>query len=557
MNPTEPIKKFNREAFKHAIGMIESSGGKYLTSKTSSAVGKYHFLWNLIKKNKSLKGYSMRQFVANPELQEKVMDMALDGKLEGYPNYIKYAKDLKKRYNSDLSEDKIAALTHFLGSGNVKKYLKNPSEFKVPGVNLTPEKYIEKYDRFAKEVLPPEEEKKNSFYTEESLSRFSDKRGVIDPEIYRQKIDNTQVLKTSVGPSVSVQDLMAPEIKNSLVDFNDLKYGGYTNTNEEGLVRFENGGTHKQNPLGGIPQGMGSNGKPNLVEEGETKWNDYIFSNSITLGGDIIGKRNKKTNVFKHGGPVDPPTNGKEDLIGPKVDSTLYLTKQNHPTMPYIKEQVSVPDVRNQFKNILSNEVDFKSMLNGLGSEAFEKRYNDPITRERMKAQTGLTDENIDNMIIKGLQAKKQIGGNLKGSKASYYDGVIKMSEEYKDNPAVETHERVHASNIDAAMGLPLMDVLGDAWKQEGRGFLKKHSPQTVRNLNQPHEAYGNFSEFREELGLKPGQQIDKKTLKRLVKKKGLEMYNFYRTFNEDNIIEALNTIALQGNDNPDNFLLS
>ena len=45
------------------------------------------------------------------------------------------------------------------------------------------------------------------------------------------------------------------------------------------LTYFGAGGTHEQNPLGGIPIGKDKNGTPNLVEEGEVKWNDYIFSN--------------------------------------------------------------------------------------------------------------------------------------------------------------------------------------------------------------------------------------------------------------------------------------
>ena len=40
---------FNAQAFKHAIGMIESSGGKHLSNSASSAAGKYHFLYNSIK----------------------------------------------------------------------------------------------------------------------------------------------------------------------------------------------------------------------------------------------------------------------------------------------------------------------------------------------------------------------------------------------------------------------------------------------------------------------------------------------------------------------------
>lgn len=47
------------------------------------------------------------------------------------------------------------------------------------------------------------------------------------------------------------------------------------------LTEFNAGGTHEQNPFGGIPQGIGANGNPNLVEEGETRNGDYVFSNRI------------------------------------------------------------------------------------------------------------------------------------------------------------------------------------------------------------------------------------------------------------------------------------
>jgi hypothetical protein len=65
---------------------------------------------------------------------------------------------------------------------------------------------------------------------------------------------------------------------------------------------FEGGGTHEQNSLGGIPQGMGSNGKPNLVEEGETKFEDYIFSNNINMDGTYSDKEGTKDGQYRKGG---------------------------------------------------------------------------------------------------------------------------------------------------------------------------------------------------------------------------------------------------------------
>ncbi len=49
---------------------------------------------------------------------------------------------------------------------------------------------------------------------------------------------------------------------------------GMNTMNEIPVTEFNAGGTHEQNSLGGIPQGMGTNGKVNLVEQGELKITD-------------------------------------------------------------------------------------------------------------------------------------------------------------------------------------------------------------------------------------------------------------------------------------------
>lgn len=48
------------------------------------------------------------------------------------------------------------------------------------------------------------------------------------------------------------------------------------------------GGTHEQNPYGGVQMGVDSQGTPNYVEEGEVRWKDYIFSNRIQISNDIL-----------------------------------------------------------------------------------------------------------------------------------------------------------------------------------------------------------------------------------------------------------------------------
>lgn len=73
---------------------------------------------------------------------------------------------------------------------------------------------------------------------------------------------------------------------------NDLEgsyfaFGGPLHTHgadwTNGITIIDNGGTHEQNPFEGVPMGVAPDGQPNLVEEGEVIFNDYVFSNRLRV----------------------------------------------------------------------------------------------------------------------------------------------------------------------------------------------------------------------------------------------------------------------------------
>ncbi len=96
------------------------------------------------------------------------------------------------------------------------------------------------------------------------------------------------------------------KIKIIKVPTNKFGWGGQVGTlNTHGgdfpmpgnFISINEGGTHEENPNEGVPFGYDQNGIPNLVEEGETVFNDYVFSKRLRvpkslrkkykLGGDI------------------------------------------------------------------------------------------------------------------------------------------------------------------------------------------------------------------------------------------------------------------------------
>ena len=327
--------KFNIKAYKHAISMIESSGGKFMEAGRgkngkllSSAAGKYHFLYKLIQKDPEMKGITKRQFMNNEKLQDRIMDKALNGNLAGFTYGTKYAEKLKSEYGSDHDVTSLTALIHFLGPGNARKYLKNPDTFVVPGtVNSTAGDYLKNFNKHF--------DKYNTDHPVDDTPQINNINipQVVAPTAPKQRVP-TQGIQGANPPSVSISQ--TPDTEFSY-DFNEFKQGGQMSPEGSELdgmsganklvTVFEGGGTHEQNSLGGIPQGTGTNGKPNLVEEGETKWNDYIFSNAYDMEGNYTGDDGKKSNVFKGGGELAGSSCGGPGQ--PPCDENYYETIRN------------------------------------------------------------------------------------------------------------------------------------------------------------------------------------------------------------------------------------
>lgn len=67
-----------------------------------------------------------------------------------------------------------------------------------------------------------------------------------------------------------------------------------------GVTVIGNGGVHEENPFEGVPMGIAPDGMPNLVEEGEVKFNDYIFSNRLFATKDLLSSHNLPTSYANH-----------------------------------------------------------------------------------------------------------------------------------------------------------------------------------------------------------------------------------------------------------------
>lgn len=80
-------------------------------------------------------------------------------------------------------------------------------------------------------------------------------------------------------------------------------FGGDLMTNgatwDNGFTYIGNGGSHESNPNEGVQVGIDPQGIPNLVEEGEVIWNDYVFSKRLKVPQSFRDKYK-----LKNGGPI-------------------------------------------------------------------------------------------------------------------------------------------------------------------------------------------------------------------------------------------------------------
>lgn len=221
-----------------------------------------------------------------------------------------FVLDIMKKGTGDASlldekaQDILALGDLRMGPANIKKFAKG--ELKDKDIYL--DNWWAGKDKKHRDSLSSKWDNEDSFFKNTKLYDNSEDVDILKDNMtgnYQEKDNYTYSKEGPTMPSENIKNMSfnsqmkAPEslemeksIENENIqkrDSLDLKeymnrkaQGGYLN---DKFNEFKGGGTHEQNPLGGIPQGTGSNGKPNTVEEDETSYDfpegKFIFSNRI------------------------------------------------------------------------------------------------------------------------------------------------------------------------------------------------------------------------------------------------------------------------------------
>lgn len=122
--------------------------------------------------------------------------------------------------------------------------------------------------------------------------------GWFNGDQYRKDLEGANASKDYLA-SVIPNTANKINIQNELnLKQNYASFGGNLNTAgadfTTGMKHINTGDTHENNPYEGVPMGVDPQGTPNLVEEGETIYNDYVFSDRLKVPKQKIKKGQTK-----------------------------------------------------------------------------------------------------------------------------------------------------------------------------------------------------------------------------------------------------------------------
>lgn len=211
-------------------------------------------------------------------------------------------------------------------------------------------------------------------------------------------------------------------------------YGGpIFNDFSNGVTIIGNGGSHESNPFEGVQVGVDPQGVPNLVEEGEVIFNDYVFSNRLQVPDAIRSKYKLR---------------GNKDLTFADAAKQIQKESKERPNDPIskrgledslmklmtIQEQLRQDDNKKQFANggnLFSNGSKLNSYKNFTALPEGTDFYDKDYLAFWDWMNTNRTDQKaVDwlNRINKGDFG--EVGGNTFN-----FDDILRLAKDYKKGP--------------------------------------------------------------------------------------------------------------------------
>lgn len=216
------------------------------------------------------------------------------------------------------------------------------------------------------------------------------------------------------------------KIKITKIPNNKKAFGGWNNTHggdfSNGVIQINSGGLHSTNPFEGVQMGVDPQGVPNLVEEGEVIYNDYVFSNRMKVPKAIRQKYKLRDNITfaeaaKRLGkeseerPNDPISQrGLEAFMSALAESQEEERIKNEDRRMNRYAKGGKLGKRYEGPGPDDNYMDFGTLASPISYEQLERMFDLGIAGSAMPL-TG-TSEDIDDAITKAAIEKGATTGN-------------------------------------------------------------------------------------------------------------------------------------------------
>lgn len=283
---------------------------------------------------------------------------------------------------------------------------------------------------------------------------------------------------------------------------------------EGGLTKFNNGGSHEESPIGGIPQGMSETGQMNLVEEGETRFQDYIFSDRLLIHKEIAEQMNLPKKVI-----------GKTFAEASEI---LGKDLEEHPNDPISERGFEEMMTRLMAANNMTKDLkdaDEQANIFAEGGDLGDPNMPTGVVKESEEATEDMgretkpiTDEQVQRIASSNIKEEKIPGGRsnseVREKATELFDPMeisvgIKVEMEHTDSieaareialdHLVENNDYYtrlyHIGLIDEDLSEEEVQFLKDKWAQiEGAEELSSEEqpidqPIDESTLEQPNEA--------------------------------------------------------------------
>lgn len=202
--------------------------------------------------------------------------------------------------------------------------------------------------------------------------------------------------------------------------------GGILQTNggnyDDNLIIIGSGGSHEDNPYNGVKLGVDKRGVPNLVEENETIWNDYVFSNRLKVPETLTDKYKLSKDITFAEASKKLGKEIKETPNDPISKRTFNFFMQDlQQSQEEVKAKKELSKVKRQFNKLSPQEQ--LEILNGGPIQGDNTLLANPNNTPQQFAKGGYTDRNwlFDNMWEgKPIYQDSYLKGNI-----PYYQGKI------------------------------------------------------------------------------------------------------------------------------------